>query len=79
MICGDQMWEPGCVHSKQNQKEGHDPHARDREFEVGTQILVKGVRDSSWNLGLFCGKVPAIVICGEVEFRADCSSACRPS
>ena len=30
------------------QKEGHDAHARDREFEVGTLILGMDVRDSSW-------------------------------
>ena len=45
------LWRPNVgtwVRAQQaNQKEGHDPHARDREFEVGTRILAKDVRDSS--------------------------------
>ncbi len=30
-----------------NPNEGHDAHARDHEFEVGTRILAKDVRNSS--------------------------------
>ena len=46
------------------QKEGHDAHARDHEFEVGTRILAKDVRDSSWNLGIVvarCGPLLFVV------------------
>ena len=54
------LWRPNVgawVRAQQaNQKEGHDPHARDCEFEVGTQILAKDVRDSSWNLGIFVAR-----------------------
>ena len=62
------LWRPNVetrVRAQQaTQKEGHDAHARDHEFEVCTRILAKDVRDSSWNLGIVvarCGPLLFVV------------------
>lgn len=49
------MWEPGCALSKATQKGGHNSHARNREFTVGTRVLIRDLRDPShWNPGIVC-------------------------